>query len=183
MKHSSGHGKPASFLVENVDLIPGKRVLDVAMGKGRNAIFLAKAGFDVEGVDISEEAVKDAVALAKKEGVSIKAVVANLEGNYRIEEESYDAIICFNYLQRSLFDQIKRGVRDGGVVIYETFIVDQVKFGRPRNPDYLLRYNELLDVFRDFRCLRYREGIIENRKASAAIVAQKINREKQTDKF
>ena len=183
LKHSSGHGKPASFLVENVDLIPGKRVLDVAMGKGRNAIFLAKAGFDVEGVDISEEAVKDAVALAKKEGVSIKAVVANLEGNYRIEEESYDAIICFNYLQRSLFDQIKRGLRGGGVVIYETFIVDQVKFGRPRNPDYLLRYNELLDVFRDFRCLRYREGIIENRKASAAIVAQKINREKQTDKF
>ncbi len=166
--------KPASFLVENVELIPRGRVLDLAMGRGRNALYLARLGFEVEGVDISREAVRQALELAEREGVSIEAKVVDLENNYLIEEESYDAIICFNYLQRSLISEIKKGLRIGGVVIYETFIVDQIEFGRPRNPDYLLEYNELLDMFRDFRCLRYREGIIENRKAAAGIVAQKI---------
>jgi len=83
-------------------------------------------------------------------------------------------IICFNYLQRSLIPQIKDGLRNGGMVVYETFIVDQAKFGKPKNPYHLLKHNELLDMFRDFRCLRYREGIIEGRKAIASIIAQKV---------
>ena len=58
--------------------------------------------------------------------------------------------------------------------MYETFIVDQTQFGKPRNPEYLLDYNELLEMFSDFRCLRYREGIIDNKKAIASIVAQKV---------
>ncbi len=83
-------------------------------------------------------------------------------------------IICFNYLQRSLISQIKDGLRQGGMVVYETFIIDQVQFGKPKNPDYLLRHNELLNMFRDFRCLRYHEGIIEGRKAVASLIAQKV---------
>ena len=70
--------------------------------------------------------------------------------------------------------QIKEGLRTGGMVVYETYLIDQPQFGKPRNPDYLLKHNELLDIFRGFRCLRYREGIIENRKAVAGIVAEKI---------
>jgi tellurite methyltransferase len=76
-------------------------------------------------------------------------------------------------LQRSLIPQIKDGLKTGGILVYETFIVDQARFGKPRNPDFLLKHNELLDMFRDFRCLRYREGVFENRKALAGIVAQK----------
>ncbi len=64
--------------------------------------------------------------------------------------------------------QIKEGVRRGGMVVYETFTIDQAQFGRPRNPDFLLKYNELLDMFRDFRCRLYREGIF-NGKAIASI--------------
>ena len=69
--------------------------------------------------------------------------------------------------------QIKDGLRHGGMVVYETFIVDQAQFGKPKNPDYLLKHNEMLEIFRDFRCLRYREGIIDNKKAVASIIAQK----------
>jgi tellurite methyltransferase len=65
-------------------------------------------------------------------------------------------------------------LQKGGVIIYETFIIDQRQFGHPRNPDFLLDYNELLNYFRDFRCLRYREGIIEPGKAVASLVAQKV---------
>jgi 2-polyprenyl-3-methyl-5-hydroxy-6-metoxy-1,4-benzoquinol methylase len=166
--------EPAQFLVENVELLSKGRVLDVAMGNGQNAIYLAKMGFDVEGVDISPEAVNNTLELAREAGVTIKAEVADLEGNYYIEKDAYDVIICFNYLQRSLISQLKDGLRKGGIIVYETFIIDQIQFGKPKNPNYLLRHNELLNMFRDFRCLRCREGIIESRKAVASLIAQKV---------
>ncbi len=161
-------------MVDNIGLLPVGRALDVAMGNGQNAIYLAKMGFDVEGVDISPEAVGNALELARKAGVTISARIADLEGKYHITKGVYDVIICFNYLQRSLISVIKDGLREGGIVVYETFIVDQAQFGKPRNPDYLLKHNELLDMFRDFRCLRYREGIMEGRKAIAGIIAEKV---------
>jgi 2-polyprenyl-3-methyl-5-hydroxy-6-metoxy-1,4-benzoquinol methylase len=144
------------------------------MGRGRNAIYLSKMGFEVKGVDISPEAVDNALALARRSHVDLKARVADLEKHYQIEKRAYDVIVCFNYLQRSLITQIKEGLRLGGMVVYETYTIDQPQFGRPKNPDYLLKYNELLDMFRDFRCLRYREGIVEGRKAVASIVAEKV---------
>jgi len=166
--------EPAQFLVQNVELLPKGRVLDVAMGSGRNAIYLARLGFDVKGVDMSPEAVYIALELARKAGVTIKAQVADLEGDYHIEKAAYDVIICFNYLQRSLIPQIKDGLRKGGIVVYETFIVDQAQLGKPKNPQYLLKHNELLNMFSDFRCLRYYEGIVKGPKAIASIIAQKV---------
>jgi tellurite methyltransferase len=166
--------KASSFLVENVDILPKGRVFDVAMGSGRNAIYLAKRGFVVEGVDISAEAIKDVLESAKQEGVKISAQVADLEGNYRIKQRAYEVIICFNYLQRSLIPQIKDGLRKGGMVVYETYTVDHAQFRKPKNPAHLLKHNELLDMFRDFRCHRYWEGVIEaDQKAVASIIAEK----------
>ncbi len=175
MTHThEGSLEPARFLADNIGLLPVGRALDVAMGNGQNAIYLARMGFDVEVVDISPEAVGNALELARKAGVTISAQVANLEGKYHITKGVYDVIICFNYLQRSLIPMIKDGLRKGGIVVYETFIVDQAQFGKPRNPDYLLKHNELLGMFRDFRCLRYREGIMEGQKAIAGIIAEKV---------
>lgn len=148
-------------------------MLDVAMGSGRNAIYLAKMGFSVRGVDVSADSITEALEKAQQEGVIIQAEVADLEKDYRIDPEAYDVIVCFYYLQRSLFPQIKNGLKKGGMVVYETYTTEQAQFGRPKNPDFLLKPNELLDIFRDFRCLRYREGIIDNRKAIASLVAQK----------
>ena len=175
MNDACGHPyRTSQFLVENLRLLPKGRVLDVAMGNGRNSIYLAKEGFEVEGIDISSEAVNNALVAAGNEGVKIKAAVVDLEGNYEVEKEAFDVIICFNYLQRSLIPKIKQGVSVGGMVVYETYIVDQPRFGRPKNPDYLLEHNELLHMFRDFRCIRYREGVIEDRKAVAGIVVEKV---------
>ena len=165
--------EPARFLVENMELLPRGRALDLAMGNGRNAVFLAQQGFDVQGVDISAESVKKALELAHDLGVGLKALVADLEDGYRIEKNAFDVIICFNYLYRPLIPQIKEGLCGGGMVVYETFIVDQAQFGKPKNPDHLLRHNELLDYFRDFRCLRYHEGIYEDQRALAGIIAEK----------
>ncbi len=166
--------EPAPWLLQNIGLLPKGQVLDIAMGNGRNAIYLAQMGFAVEGIDISPEAVNKSLESARRAGVTIKAQVADLEGGYCIAKDNYDVIMCFNYLQRSLAPQIRDGLRKGGMAVYETFIVDQAQLGKPKNPEYLLQHNELLDMFRAFRCLRYREGIIGGRKAIASIIAEKV---------
>lgn len=143
------------------------------MGGGRNSVYLATKGFQVEGIDNSQEAIDSALKLAKDQQVEISTHLVDLEKDFFIEEESYDVIICFNFLQRSLIPYIKKGLGPGGVIVYETYIVDQARFGRPTNPDYLLKHNELLDIFSEFRCLRYHEGIMAKGKAVAGIITQK----------
>jgi tellurite methyltransferase len=164
---------PAKFLVENTGLLPKGRALDVAMGDGRNAVYLATLGFSVEGIDISSDAIKKAQESAAAAGVEIAARVVDLEKTPYIAQDTYDVIICFRYLQRSLIPYIKSGLRDGGIVVYETYTIDQVQFGKPKNPDFLLKRNELLNLFRDFHCIRYHEGIFETNRAVAGIIAQK----------
>ncbi len=164
---------PSNFLVENIDLLPGGHALDVAMGNGRNAIYLAERGFHVLGIDISKEAITEALELAAISNVNITAHVADLTTGSHIQPGIYDLIICFNYLQRSLIPEIRRGLRSGGVIVYETFIVDQARYGKPKNPNHLLKHNELLRMFRDFRCIRYHEGVLEEKKAVAGIIAEK----------
>jgi tellurite methyltransferase len=163
----------ASFLVDNIALLPRGWALDVAMGNGRNSVYLAGVGFDVDGVDISPERIASARALAESKGVNINAWVADLEDGYRIEKNIYDVIVCINYLYRPLIAQIKGALKKGGMVLYETYLVDQSKWGPPKNPEHLLKHNELLELFCDFRCLRYREGVIRPRYAIASIVAEK----------
>jgi tellurite methyltransferase len=165
--------EPSRFLVDNLALLPKGLVLDVAMGKGRNAVYLAEQGFDVEGVDISADSIQEALNLAESRKVKIKSRLADLEKNF-IFDSTYDLIIVFNYLQCTLFPHIKSSLNKNGMVVYETFTIDQPRFGHPHNPDYLLRYNELLEYFRDFRVLRYQEGIFDNSVAKAAIIAQKV---------
>ena len=166
---------PSAFLVQNMALLPEQgKVLDVAMGTGRNAVYLARRGYEVDGIDISQEAIEAALALAQKEGVPVNVMPADLESGYILPHSVYDVIICFNYLHRPLIPQIKDALKPDGIVVYETFIADQAQFGKPRNPDHLLKHNELLDMFGNFRCLRYHEGIYPGPKAVAGIVAQKI---------
>jgi len=167
-------GRPSSFLVENIGILPKGRVLDVATGRGRNAVYLAQQGFEVDGIDISREALDAAEALAVESGVSVTFRLMDLENDASLPQEAYDVIICFNYLYRPLIPQLKRSLRPGGMLVYETYIVEQALFGRPRNPKHLLQHNELLEFFHDFRCLRYREGILENQKAIAGFVGVKL---------
>jgi len=172
--HMHKSTQPAGFLVANRSLLPpAGRVLDLAMGAGRNSVYLAKAGFDVEGIDVSAEAIEKALALADAEGVRISTLVADLENGYVLSPSTYDLIVCFYYLHRPLIVEIREALRPGGVVVFETYNTDQAEWGRPKNPDHLLKHNELLNMFCDYRILRYREGVIEPRKAIASIIARK----------
>lgn len=166
----------ASLLRDYSFLLTGGKALDVAMGPGHNAVFLASHGYDVEGVDISPVAVSRARELAAKSGVPINAVEADLS-NYSVPEQSFDLIINFYYLDRELIPQLKKGLIKNGLIFFETYTIGQRQFGKPSNPDYLLRPNELLLAFLDFFIIFYHERIIVEStapKAIASLIAQKV---------
>ena len=162
-RHAEEHAthEPSGFLKEIFESdcwsIPAAKALDVAAGKGRNAIFLAERGFEVVGIDISPIALAEAQRCAKKRRLAIAWQEADLE-QIELPPLGYDLVLNFNYLQRSLVPQIKNTLKPGGWVIFETYLIDQQAVGGPKNRDYLLAHNELLELFRDFRVLYYREG-------------------------
>lgn len=170
------YGKaPAKFLADNYAyLAPESKVLDMGMGEGRNAVFLAQKGHKVTGIDISSVAVRKSQALAKEYGVKIKAIVASLE-KYKIEEGSYDAIISFYYVDRSLIEKIKKWLRPGGIVIYEAFTQEQKKLDKSKeySENQYLKSAELLEMFNDMRLLKFEEPLHENVFRSSAIFKKK----------
>ena len=165
--------KPSSLLVEYLPLLPSGKALDIAMGKGRNALYLAERGFDVEGVDIDEAAVGLCRENAEQKGLKMQVLATDLT-TYNIIEENYNVILCFHYLQRDLIPMMKAGLKKGGIILYETFLIDQhLRWGTPRHKEYCFLRNELLDFFKDFRVMYYKEGFVTKEKALASLVAQK----------
>jgi SAM-dependent methyltransferase len=158
---------PAAWLVDNLDLIPrGGRVLDVACGRGRNALFLANSGWNVHAID------RNSALLSQLAGAErVTTEVVDLEsGTPFLGHRSYDAVIVFNYLHRPLMPAIVDAVADGGVLIYETFTSDQALRGHPKNPAFLLCVGELPALVAPLRVLRSREGDFDD-KSIASVVA------------
>jgi SAM-dependent methyltransferase len=172
--HDHSDLTPSSLLVDFLPLLPKGKVLDVAMGKGRHSLYLAAKGFEVEGVEIDEASVRVCNEEAKKRGVNVRTRVADLTRDFRIPPASYDVILCFYYLDRDLIPQIREGLKEGGMILYETFLIDQhLKTGKPGRREFCFQRNELLRFFKDFRVLYYREGFVSEDRATAGLVAEK----------
>jgi SAM-dependent methyltransferase len=164
---------PSEFLVAHADWIRG-RVLDVAAGSGRNALFLARRGNVVDAIDISFAGLQSARAAAVAEGLAVRALQADLE-SFPLPVARYDAAINIRYLQRSLFEPLQRAVKPGGIILFETFLIDQQLLGHPRNPAHLLQHGELRQAFASCEILIYSEGRVESADGSA-YVAQLLAR-------
>lgn len=145
MLASSGHaatGKPSHWVTRFASLVPASgTVLDYACGGGRHARLLAGTGRRVMAVD------RDAAALAGLDGVDrVKALELDLEGeDWPLAGLRVDAIVVTNYLHRPRFAQLLDLLAEGGVLIYETFMRGNERFGRPRSPEFLLEPGELLE--------------------------------------
>ena len=170
--------EPNPFLKKHIHLLPRGKALDIAAGEGRNAIYLAQNGFDVDAMDISEKGLKKAQKLAREKGVKINTFLVDLD-QYQIEKERYDLVANFYFLKRRLIPRIKKGLKKGGKVIFETYILEHRTLGveGPKQAKYFLKPNEPLRLFKGLRILFYREGVFREggrRKAVASLIAEKI---------
>lgn len=162
--------EPVAFLKQNIQLLPKGKALDIAMGEGRNGVYLATQGFEVVGVDISEKGLAKARQLAKQNGVTIETRVVDLEG-HQLEKNAYDVILLMYYMQRDLWPQIRDALKPGGMAVIETYNVDHLKHQK-FNPKWLLNTNELLDAFRDMKIIRY-QAYEDEDQAYSSIIVQK----------
>ncbi|MHC4952737.1 MAG: class I SAM-dependent methyltransferase [Planctomycetota bacterium] len=167
--------EPAALLRSHERHLPrGGRALDVAAGAGRNAVFLARRGLSVDAVDRSGAGLARAAELAREEGVTIHTIVADLV-DYDLGSETYDVVVNFHYLQRDLVPRIRRALRPGGLVVFETYTAQQLEIPGargPSNPDFLLAPGELEAMFAGFEILFSAETVTEKR-AVASLVARK----------
>jgi len=188
---------PSPWLIENADLLPRVgTVLDVACGRGRHALLLASAGFEVRAIDRNPEAIAFVRATAARLSLRLETEVVDLETDpppdllvHRLVRRSakreggsaereggspsgYDTVLVFNYLHRPLLPALRAAVKPGGRIFYETFTARQAERGHPKSPAFLLNDGELPALMAPFTILRSREGELDGRLI-ASIVAER----------
>lgn len=172
------HGtRPADWLVCHRPLYATGRALDLACGRGRNTLYLAREGFQVEAWDRDAGALEELRATAGSLGLAaLTTRPVDLEQTPEIPSASFDLIAVFYYLQRDLAPTIVRALKPGGILVYETFLIDNhERFNHPRRREFCLNHNELLSLFGELRVLAYREGALDPHRGpfTAALVAQR----------
>ncbi|WP_428023848.1 class I SAM-dependent methyltransferase [Arcobacter sp.] len=146
--------EPSNKLINLLTKVKGKKALDVASGAGRNSIYLATNGFEVEAIDISQIALNE---LEKKGFENITCKLVDLD-EYEIPKNSYDFIIMTNFLDRNLIPKLKTALKNDGILFIETYMYDEINEKPPSNPDFLLQKDELKSFFDNkFEILDYDE--------------------------
>lgn len=159
--------RPASFLVQQLSRLPKGRALDIAAGRGRHTLFLASHGYHVEAIDRDAEALAHLAATARQAQLrSVTTKVLDLEQPAPFVpdfgKDVYDVIMVFFYLHRSLVPRVIEALKPGGMLIYETFTIDNYFHRRhPRRWEFCLTHNELLRLASPLQVLHYDEGLHE----------------------
>jgi len=150
---------PSDWVLRWAPLVERGPVLDVACGAGRHAIAFAERGFEVFAVDRDEQVLPG----------SIRFVRADLEDGspWPWPGRRFAAIVVTNYLYRPLFPRLTESLDEGGMLIYETFMAGNERYGKPSNPDFLLRPGELLEAFGTLTIVAFEQGTLERPKKAA----------------
>jgi tellurite methyltransferase len=148
--------EPAGFLKDNISQIPKGKAFVPAMGEGRNAIYLAKNGFAVDANDISEVAIETALAEARKQKVTLKTAVVDLN-QYKFPENIYDFIMVSYFYEKKLIPQFKKALKKGGYIMFFNQLDTQAN-GRMASPDdFPVKAGQLKEDFKDYQIKIYRE--------------------------
>ena len=136
----------------------GGTVLDVAAGGGRHTRYLRELGYRVVAVDVDVDPLE-----SLRDDPAVELVAADLEnGPWPFEHRRFDGIVVTNYLHRALFPVLAASLHPGGILIYETFARGHERYGRPRNPDYLLLEGELRTAFEELlEIVAYEQAVDE----------------------
>ena len=142
-------------MVRWAPLIERGPVLDVACGAGRHARFFAQRGLEVVAVDREPQNISQ-----------VRFVQADLEGGkpWPFAGQRFAAVVVANYLHRPLMRVLEESLDEGGVLLYETFMAGNERYGRPSNPDFLLRPGELFEAFGALTIVAFEQGVVERPK-------------------
>ena len=145
-------------MVRWAPLVEHGPVLDVACGGGRHARFFADRGLQVVAVDRDDQALPGGIRFVK----------ADLEDGrpWPFAGQRFGAVVVTNYLYRPLFPHLVESLDEGGVLIYETFMTGNESYGRPSNPQFLLRPGELLQAFGELAVAGFEQGRVERPKTA-----------------
>lgn len=174
----SGLPAPARVLSENRHLLPRSgNALDLACGLGGNALFLAANGLTVSAWDLSQVAIDKLAMQSESAGCAVRGEVRNINAASFVEQ-SFDVIVIAHFLDRSISDAVTGALRSGGLLYYQTFTKSRVDDSGPRNPEFRLGDNELLQMFSQLRVVAYREegdigDVRQGFRNLAMLVAQK----------
>jgi SAM-dependent methyltransferase len=151
----------------------GARALDLACGAGRNALFLAAAGYRVDAMDISAVALERGADRAQELGVEVDWIEVDLDGA-ELAAERYDLVVVSRYGNPALTGALAASLRDGGYLIYEQHLQTEREVGGPGSQRFRLGPNELLGMFAALRVLYYREGLMQDPDGPLMALAQLV---------
>jgi SAM-dependent methyltransferase len=165
--------QPSAFLVSLEPILPTTgRVLDVAGGTGRNALWLAARGLDVTMVDVSDVALRTAAATARRQALDVTLVEADLERE-PLPVGPWDLVVCIHYLQRTLFPTFSAALAPGGLLVCEVATLRNLeRHERPPRP-FLLEEGEAPALVPDLEIVHYSEGWMEDDRHQARLVARR----------
>jgi SAM-dependent methyltransferase len=172
---------PSGWLVEHRELlaarVPG-RALDVAAGRGRNSLFLAELGFDVDALDVSDVSVESIARYARERSVTVRA--RRVDVSEPFPRPPYRVIVTTSFLDRSLFGRMSEALAPGGLLVYETFTRDHVERAGGSMPlERTLERGELREAFAALEVIDYREAIVPREmgpglRGVASLVARRV---------
>ncbi len=156
--HGELPGEPEPFVIAMLPRLPRGLALDVAAGRGRHSLLLARAGMRVIAVDYSIVGIQVLMNAARSEGLVVSPVVADMTG-FPFAQKKFDVIINVNFLERGLLPDFKRALKVDGALLFDTFLIDEAWEGHLRNPRHLLGHGELRALLDGLDIVEYREGL------------------------
>lgn len=166
---------PSPFLVEHMGLLRKGETLDVAMGEGRNSVYLASKDFKVTGVDFVDLATERAKKLAQGSGVTLE--IKNQDLNFfLIPLMKYDTImVCDFHPPLTVMKSLARGLNKGGTLILEGYSLDQLQLNEGYKPEFFecFKPNEALEAVRELHLILYNERKLSPKEARVQLIARK----------
>jgi len=165
-----------TFVAQFAKNASGKRALDLGCGSGRDSVYLALNGWQVTAVDYLQAAIGNLAQLAQNHRVSVKGLQLDLEQQNDPLGQlpgPFDLILVIRYLHRPLLTQIRDKIAEGGFIVYQTFMQGCEKFGKPKNPRFLLKPGELANVFTGFEVLVDKIEYLDDGRPTNVFIARK----------